>query len=76
MIVSCHADVGGVFARSATNAVHASFFDVATMRAEPFVEPPTTESTLTHAAAFVPKSTVAPGATLRETEAEEQSLLI
>ena len=40
MIVSCAIDLGGSFPRSARNAVHASFFDVARIRADPLEKKP------------------------------------
>src|SRR5438876_6775478 len=70
MMVSCQAEVGGALPVSATNAVHASFFDVARIRAEPLeVAKPRFESTEIATAAPVPKITVAPGATLSEVAA-------
>src|SRR5438093_5789416 len=70
LIVSWTIDVGGSFPRSATKAVHASFFDVARIRAEPLeVAKPRFESGEIATAAPVPKITVAPGATLSEVAA-------
>ena len=70
MIVSCQATAGGSLAGSTTNAVHASFFDVARIRAEPLLNaPPRFELIEIPAAAPVPNITVAPGATLSEVAA-------
>src|SRR5438094_866274 len=67
MIVSCQLVVGGALHASATNAVHASFVDVARIRAEPrLVTPPSTESTTMPVAPFVAKITVAPGPTVSD----------
>src|SRR5712692_2437171 len=67
MIVSCAIDVGGALPGSARNAVHASFFDVARIRAEPLEKPPPRfELIESPAAAPVPNITVAPAATLTE----------
>src|SRR5437773_10053130 len=67
MIVSWAIDVGGSFPRSARNAVHATFFDVARIRAEPFEKPPPRfELIKIPAAPPVPNITVCPGATLSE----------
>src|SRR5437016_4435944 len=65
MMVSCQADVGGALPVSATNAVQASFFDVARIRAEPET-PPRFESIESPAAPPVPNLTVAPAMTLSE----------
>src|SRR3989442_13043886 len=71
MIVSWAIDVGGALLTSARNAVHASFFDVARIRAEPLLmEPPARlELIESPAAALVPNITVAPGPTLSEVAA-------
>jgi hypothetical protein len=70
MMVSCAIDVGGALPSSATNAVHTSFLDVASIRAEPLLNggTPMDESTKIPAAAL-PNITVAPGATLSEVAA-------
>src|SRR2546426_8329798 len=54
MMVSWAIDVGGALPVSAMNTVHASFFDVARIRAEPLVEPPTLESIVIPTADDVP----------------------
>src|SRR5439155_18655031 len=70
-MLSCHAVVGGAFALSATNAVQASFFDAASIRAEPLLKTPLPrlESMSIPTAAEVPKILVAPGARLSEVAA-------
>src|SRR5713101_5890203 len=74
MIVSWTIDVGGSFPRSARNAVHASFFDVLRIRAEPLEnKPPRLELIEIPVAAPVPKITVAPGATLSDVAAASLS---
>jgi len=71
MIVSWTIDVGGAFPTSVMNAVHASFFDVARIRAEPFDMGPEarSESTENPTARLVPKIFVAPGGKLSEVAA-------
>src|SRR5712691_6254622 len=71
MIVSWAIDVGGALPMSARNAVHASFFDVARIRAEPLLKEPPLRFELIEipAALLVPKITVAAGATLSEVAA-------
>src|SRR5688572_18402149 len=70
MMVSWAIDVGGALPASARNAVHASFFDVARIRAEPLEKkPPRLELIEIPAAADVPKITVAPVATLSDVAA-------
>src|SRR5437773_11016525 len=70
MIVSWTIDVGGALPGSARNAVQASFFDVARIRAEPLEKPtPRFESIEIPTAAPVPNLTVAPVATLSEVAA-------
>src|SRR5947208_1134464 len=67
MMVSCQLVVGGTLPASATNAVHASFDDVARIRAEPLPgAPPTVEFTPIPAAGRVANITVAPAATVSE----------
>src|SRR5438309_10092588 len=66
MMLSCQAVVGGALPMSATNAVQTSFFEVASIRAEPLVLPPTFESIAIPTAELVPKITFAPGTTMSE----------
>jgi hypothetical protein len=67
MIVSCHAKVGGLLQLSVTNAVHASFFEVARILAEQLLwHLPIVESTLKAGVVAVPKITLPPGATLTD----------
>src|SRR5256885_9998144 len=74
MIVSCAIDVGGALKGSARSTVHASFFDVARIRAEPLEKPPPRlELIESPAAAPVPNITVAPAATLSEVAAASLS---
>src|SRR5438128_1958842 len=70
MIVSCQATAGGSLAGSTTNAVHASFFDVARMRAEPVLRvPPTFELTGKATAVDVASILVCPGGRLTDVAA-------
>jgi hypothetical protein len=68
MMVRWLMDVGGALLASARKAVHVSFFDVASMRAEPLLRTPTptSESMTVQAGVRVPKITVPPGGTLRD----------
>jgi len=71
MMVSCHPNIGGLLQTSVTNAVQASFFEVARILAEEllFKVLPITELTLNAVAGDVPRITLPPGLTLSDVAA-------
>jgi hypothetical protein len=69
MIVRETMDVGGALAASMRKAVHTTFFDVARIRADPPVEPPTFDPMESATVLPVPNLTFCPGVTASEVAA-------